>query len=1453
MCKVRIGLVAVVVMSSIASVSCSKPIEETTTLAARVDSGFDFATEAFVFENFGGDARGTQLDTQLMVRMFGEPAVCVPGSDPCELSGVADAWRRTTNQTLDTGRSEGFSALALLFYKGALAPEDFGGETVADLRLVGNPALQSEFAYWAATQAVPTATASDRRFTANKVMPFLEEALAPNAEGAWRLAIAQKTEFGFQRGHALVPIGYYRGEGGVYWLRVYDNNFPAREQLLEINPDANTWRYTVQGLLGEEIVYEGNSENKNQLYFSNVLERTQLLQAPFAQDSDTFTVTTSGMSAVVTIDGEQTGIVDGEVVEFGEDRVVPAFSRCPLCGEPVAIINQKLLDKGIRDYKNLEIVANPNGKSTIVQDKRSISSSGPGYTATVTPSSDAERHELGVNDDGSVRYTFTGGGEATVEVTKTDEFGRTTTVEMTVKVPEGEQNDARITFKKGGVELDRVPEGTSVNYKYKETDANGDSKSSNVDFQTTGEDVFVTQGGEDGTRTTFGDDDSVKNVSADSCSNGVFDPTTETDVDCGNLCAPCSVGKSCWIERDCVGWEDNSGGCVCVQDESGDCVLTPDESGELRPTNICRSSLCENNTKDAGETDVDCGGDTCAPCVASNDASAPSCSVASDCDSNACVDSKCRVRRPVSVQIPKTIDTTDRYFRLEYRLDGGETQTIELLASALFAGSEIQLGDAFSYAIDFAGTCRTDFGVTKTVADGQTVTLDCPDAGEYYLILQPLSEDQPTAEDPLALRLTLDDQTSTYSHSGDATKYLGTFSTSWSLRAVDQPKNSSYGVDQAQYLECVVSPTARDLETPYSPLNRAYVQCSPQMNAPLCGDRKRNQNESDVDCGGDCAPCSDDKECNTTSDCDTRECAVDFTCSGDALDTCNDARKNGSETDIDCGGWVNGAPVCDRCEVSRQCTRDENCAADLECHQNRCSTIACDDGRSNGLETDIDCGGMTCDACADGARCSVASDCTSGVCDNDLCAAPSCSDSVQNQDETDTDCGGAVCGPCADGLVCAADSDCASGTCESDRCGPAATCSDSVQNQGETATDCGGPNCSGCADGLACSAGSDCASSYCNPSNQCATPTCSDSIQNQGETDVDCGGSSCAGCAAGLSCSSPSDCASGLCTNGSCEAAPTCSDGIQNQGETATDCGGPNCSACTGAVACTNDSDCASSDCECGQSSGACAGNSGVCGEGKLVVTAPTTDGVASSGSFTVPTGCSEVYVQAWGAAGGPAGEEDPFTFLLTVYNAGGAGGYVSGTIPVSQGDVLNVWVGQGGAAQGQTPGGEPGIGSDAGTRTDGGLPDQNFGSIKYGGGGGLTSISQTGSATTTIYVPAGGGASDAFAGEDVSMMSGGGAMGRAGESAGFGSMQAGGGAGATGGAIDASGYGLAGTYGTLPMGFVTEDGSSGVPGGTGYNDYNECVSQAGLNAGESDTLTGYSGDGCVILRCVGQ
>jgi hypothetical protein len=179
----------------------------------------------------------------------------------------------------------------------------------------------------------------------------------------------------------------------------------------------------------------------------------------------------------------------------------------------------------------------------------------------------------------------------------------------------------------------------------------------------------------------------------------------------------------------------------------------------------------------------------------------------------------------------------------------------------------------------------------------------------------------------------------------------------------------------------------------------------------------------------------------------TSNCAVGLSCTSDANCTsnacdgvslvcdanqCTDHRKDGNETDIDCGGGT--CPACPLglgCNVDTDCTSNACDAVSLTCVANQCA-----DHRQDGNETGIDCGGGTCPACPLGLGCNVDTDCTSNACDalSLTCVANQCADHRQDGNETDVDCGGGTCSPCSSGQHCVVAGDCTSLVCNSGVC-----------------------------------------------------------------------------------------------------------------------------------------------------------------------------------------------------------------------------------------------------------------------------------------------------------------------------------------------------------------------------------------------------------------------------------
>lgn len=209
--------------------------------------------------------------------------------------------------------------------------------------------------------------------------------------------------------------------------------------------------------------------------------------------------------------------------------------------------------------------------------------------------------------------------------------------------------------------------------------------------------------------------------------------------------------------------------------------------------------------------------------------------------------------------------------------------------------------------------------------------------------------------------------------------------------------------------------------------------------------------------------------------------------------TCDDGEKNQDESDVDCGGMV-----CGPCPDAGACAQNSDCANN-SCINGVCADPSCSDGLKNGEESDVDCG-AGCQPCADNMACIAPTDCVSDVCTEGLCIPANCGDGVQNGDESDVDCGGGTCDGCVGGGVCVVDDDClsescAGGVCEATECLVDADCA--AFNGECTMGDCKTPGFTCQAvpikEGMACDDGN-----LCVGSTTCSAGTCG------GGTPVDC-------------------------------------------------------------------------------------------------------------------------------------------------------------------------------------------------------------------------------------------------------------------------------------------------------------------------------------------------------------
>ncbi len=354
-------------------------------------------------------------------------------------------------------------------------------------------------------------------------------------------------------------------------------------------------------------------------------------------------------------------------------------------------------------------------------------------------------------------------------------------------------------------------------------------------------------------------------------------------------------------------------------------------------------------------------------------------------------------------------------------------------------------------------------------------------------------------------------------------------------------------------------------------------------------------------CGNDLPRCPQGKACNKELDCQTGNCKADGTCGGSR---CTDGKKNDAETDVDCGG-----ACLQKCAAAKGCKQHHDCSSTLKCageDGTKTCIDHCKTGKADFGEPDVDCGILCPNKCANGKHCGVHGDCdaqsacTHEIFYGDFCKVV-CGNGEKDTAEADVDCGIACPKKCDKDKTCNVDADCFTGSCgywDGAKMGAkypftkktcTEPCGNGRKDGKESGADCG----TACAPMLCninqtCYVHADCKNGYCAPDGKCRIPTCKDKWHNQGEGDVDCG-KVCKEdgqlCKKGQKCGTDDDCKEGACEGGICIGNP-CEDGKKQPYESDVDCGGGKapwlCYPCQKGQKCIDNKHCKSNQCVAG-------------------------------------------------------------------------------------------------------------------------------------------------------------------------------------------------------------------------------------------------------------------------------
>jgi hypothetical protein len=294
----------------------------------------------FSFKNSGGKYPATPglVTNNVMVKLFGKD-VCVGGSErSCRLTPPASEWMGMINRAMNGGQCEGMAVSSLTFFKGVdkLTAYKPGAKSAHDLtREQVSPLIGYYWAYQAVDPVGREVMRGRRSSTPSTVLERLSEMLKNNELTTIGIFAPRP----MRGGHAVTPYAIEDRGNSVFWVRIYDNNYPDQSRYIEIDKDANTWRYDVAARNPGEtrMPWRGDAESRS-IVLIPLSARLQKAECPFCRSTKGRKTVFPARSTALSIsdpEGRKLGyegdqlvneIPDAEVVDlaaFIEDAPAP--------------------------------------------------------------------------------------------------------------------------------------------------------------------------------------------------------------------------------------------------------------------------------------------------------------------------------------------------------------------------------------------------------------------------------------------------------------------------------------------------------------------------------------------------------------------------------------------------------------------------------------------------------------------------------------------------------------------------------------------------------------------------------------------------------------------------------------------------------------------------------------------------------------------------------------------------------------------------------------------------------------------------------------------------------------------------------------------------------------------------------------------------------------------------
>ena len=470
----RIVLLIAALMFASCGGSSAPPLEAAVSVVAVENAssslGFDVNRHGWFFENY--EASEPQLfGVTDAVALFGDAAVCVEMSGDCTPTPAAAEWIDMVASAMEYGVCEGLTIASVDRFLVGAAPETGS--------LVLTSELERQIARLFATQFLNDVIVATKEWRDQSVMDIVSELQASLADPfAEQYTLGVYSKFG---GHSVLPYAVDLDSQGRGVIFVYDPNWPGEKRYIEVDTQANSWRfsYFAADQMTDPDAWTGGN---------GLVDLTPLSsrEAPF---SEPFKGSGTGVKQLLAISSSARnwtltstdGVLDAESVVPGRDGVVAVTRGAPLDrgSQPTRLVLVEWSETAELQVEDgavkLSLFTKAGAGSVVVSDTATIKVQAPPDTnpdeettglkievdiaketeATVTIASATERVQVVAEAD---RRTSVQLATSSTRIEVTDTQGVTV---ITVEVPRSDERVDIVVDKDGDIET-YVPQSISV-------------------------------------------------------------------------------------------------------------------------------------------------------------------------------------------------------------------------------------------------------------------------------------------------------------------------------------------------------------------------------------------------------------------------------------------------------------------------------------------------------------------------------------------------------------------------------------------------------------------------------------------------------------------------------------------------------------------------------------------------------------------------------------------------------------------------------------------------------------------------------------------------------------------------------------------------------------------------------------------------------------------------------